>query len=58
VFRAIQITPGYEDPQLGWGPHAADVDVHEVPGDHGTLTEEPHVGVLAERLKRCLEASE
>ncbi|HKV10347.1 MAG TPA: amino acid adenylation domain-containing protein, partial [Thermoanaerobaculia bacterium] len=44
---------------LGWerlSPRP--VRVHEVPGDHVTLLAEPHVRVLAERLRACLDASQ
>ncbi|HEX2242874.1 MAG TPA: hypothetical protein VHK27_06405, partial [Gammaproteobacteria bacterium] len=36
--------------QFSEGP----VEVHVVPGDHLTMMTEPHVQVLAERLKACL----
>lgn len=32
------------------------VEVHEVPGDHGTIMREPHVRILAEQLRACLDA--
>ena len=31
-------------------------EMHEVPGDHVTLIEEPHVKVLAEKLRACMDA--
>jgi amino acid adenylation domain-containing protein/non-ribosomal peptide synthase protein (TIGR01720 family) len=44
------------DPTLGWGILAAGgVELHEVPGSHFNLTQPPHVAVLAERLRGCLE---
>jgi thioesterase domain-containing protein len=40
---------------LGWSGHTPlPVAVHEVPGDHITLLAEPHVAVLAGRLRACL----
>ena len=42
----------------GWGPWCAGVDVHEVPGDHDSMVLEPHVRVLAGRLRRCIESIE
>jgi thioesterase domain-containing protein len=46
-------------PYLGWDHVAVrGVEVHEVPGDHVTLLEEPHVRVLAARLKTCLAEHE
>ena len=42
-----------KDPTLGWAQFAAEgVEVCEIPGTHRTLMSEPHVQVLAERL-RC-----
>ncbi len=47
-----------EAPDLGWGRVAmAGVEVHEVPGNHNTMLHEPHVSVLAEKLKQCLDAA-
>ncbi len=47
--------PSAGDLTLGWGLLAAGgVDVRTVPGDHFTMLREPHVRVLAERLKECL----
>ena len=46
------------DPQLGWGRLAAGgVEVHELPGEHLSIFQEPHVRSLAEKLTACLEAS-
>ncbi|RKZ50306.1 MAG: hypothetical protein DRR16_04235 [Candidatus Parabeggiatoa sp. nov. 3] len=33
------------------------VDIHVVPGDHHTMMSQPHVQVLAEKLKVCFEQS-
>src|SRR5258707_1208696 len=46
----------YRDPKLGWqGLAAGGLEIHEVPGDHNTILLEPHVGALAEKLRRCIE---
>jgi thioesterase domain-containing protein/acyl carrier protein len=43
------------EPTWGWGPFAVGpVAVHWVPGDHITMMTKPHIQVLAERLKACL----
>ena len=43
------------DPQFGWGEVVAGgLDIHYVPGSHLGLLNEPHVQVLAERLRNCL----
>jgi thioesterase domain-containing protein len=43
------------DPTLGWSEWAnARVEVHVVPGNHANMVYEPHVKVLAEKLRDCL----
>jgi aspartate racemase len=43
------------DAQLGWHSIAAGgVDLHFIPGKHGTVLREPNVQGLAEELKKCL----
>src|SRR5207249_244042 len=56
LFRATQQPLGSpEDPQLGWGGLAeGGCEVHDIPGDHMEITEEPQVRSLAERLRACL----
>jgi thioesterase domain-containing protein/SAM-dependent methyltransferase/acyl carrier protein len=47
------------DPTMGWGTLAAGgVDVHDLPGDHLTVLRQPHVRVLAEKLRACLDAAQ
>jgi hypothetical protein len=36
---------------------AQGVEVHEVPGDHYSMVREPHVRVLAERIRARLEGA-
>ena len=44
--------------QLKWAQLAqGGLEVHVVPGDHKTILLEPHVNVLAERLRACIEAA-
>jgi len=41
---------------LGWSQWAAGgVEVHVVPGNHANMVYKPHVEVLAEKLKACVE---
>jgi amino acid adenylation domain-containing protein len=47
-----------EDPLADWKQFATEVEIQEVPGDHDTLLDEPHVGILAERLAACLEKAQ
>ncbi len=43
------------DPTLGWSEWAAGgVEVYAVPGNHANMGYEPHVQVLAEKLRACL----
>jgi oxalate---CoA ligase len=57
LFRA---TKESADPTLGWdGLATGGIEIYDVPGKHNTIeTEgmltEPHVSVLAEKLKACL----
>ncbi|BAY46081.1 amino acid adenylation domain-containing protein [Scytonema sp. HK-05] len=47
------------DPQFGWGEVVTGgVDIHHLPGSHLTFLDEPNVGVLAEKLKDCLEKAQ
>ena len=44
------------EPTWGWNQYASgSVDIHVVPGDHHTMMSQPHVPVLAEKLKKCLD---
>ncbi len=60
LFRATD-SPDFalqlaKDPTLGWGALALDgVEIHDVPGNHFNLTAQPHVRILAERLRGCLD---
>jgi len=57
LFRANKQPSGiHPDPTLGWGSWAAgEVEIHEVPGSHGTIVVEPRVRFLVEKLEPCLE---
>jgi amino acid adenylation domain-containing protein len=47
------------DPIGGWGEFAlGGVDAIDVPGDHMTLIKEPHLPVLAAKLKACLDKAQ
>lgn len=47
------------DPQQGWGPWAAaGLSIYDVPGNHDTMFNPPHVQILAERLNYCLNETE
>ncbi|HEY6119013.1 MAG TPA: hypothetical protein VIV66_03590, partial [Pyrinomonadaceae bacterium] len=57
LFRASRQPAGYNNARdLGWGELAAGgLEIHEVPGDHGSIVVEPRVGTLARKLRRCIE---
>jgi hypothetical protein len=44
------------DPDLGWSQQApGGLEIHDVPGDTFSMLQEPHVQVLAEKLRVCIE---
>jgi thioesterase domain-containing protein len=59
LFRPEERTPEDDlDPCMGWQKYAKEgVDVHFVPGDHGTMIQMPNVLVLAEKLVPYLKLS-
>ncbi len=47
----------YPEPKLGWeGLIGGCLYIQEVSGDHDTILQEPHIGMLARRLEGCLES--
>ncbi|CAH2598584.1 Amino acid adenylation domain-containing protein [Rhodovastum atsumiense] len=59
LHRRDQPHGRFLDPLLGWsgllqGPH----EVHEVPGTHVGMFQDPHAGVLAAHIRRALAAAE
>jgi len=57
LFRAsVQPLGIYPDPTLGWGPLApGGLEIHEVPGHHGSIVAEPYVRALAQELTHSIE---
>jgi len=57
LFRATRTVPFYFDsPTLGWENYiGGSVDVHNVPGDHLSIMEEPHIQEIADRLQAQLQ---
>jgi len=43
------------DRYLGWSGLADGIDVYDIPGNHVTATEEPHVAVLGEKFRLAIE---
>jgi thioesterase domain-containing protein/acyl carrier protein len=57
LFKARQeLGEPSSDPALGWSEWAAGgAEVFVVPGNHATMVYKPHVEVLAEKLRACLD---
>ncbi|HLM56810.1 MAG TPA: amino acid adenylation domain-containing protein [Pyrinomonadaceae bacterium] len=58
LFRSNEEPPEMVglDPAKGWGELSTEpVEIHVVPGNHATMGLEPHVRVLAERLRSCID---
>ena len=57
LFRASE--EFRDDLAMGWDKFSCEsVDTHDVPGDHITMVTEPHVQVLAEKLRACLDKAQ
>jgi thioesterase domain-containing protein len=46
-----RLIAGEQDPTMGWGKIVQALELQSVPGNHYTVVREPHVKVLAERLR-------
>jgi aspartate racemase len=55
LFRAHPPGEHLADPAWGWNRLAAEVDVVLVDGDHKTMLLDPHVEMLAAKVRACLE---
>jgi amino acid adenylation domain-containing protein len=45
-----------QDPSMGWGDLAGGgVEIYNIPGNHLTMLKKPHVQVLSEHLRTCIE---
>ena len=55
LFRAIE-NMGFIEHDLGWSELApGGLEIHDVPGDTYSMLQEPHVQVLAKKLKACID---
>lgn len=55
LFRAATTRAGYPATALlGWDRLTRNVEVHEMPGDHLTMLRDPHVSIVAGRLRALL----
>jgi hypothetical protein len=48
---------GHEDPTVGWGRVAPEIEVQMVPGGHLSCVS-THVKVLADQMKACLDKAD
>ncbi|MCA1587041.1 MAG: phosphopantetheine-binding protein, partial [Acidobacteria bacterium] len=56
LFHGSDMPIELQDTRLAWDEVAGGgLEVHIVPGDHNSLREEPHVSVLAAKLRACLD---
>jgi len=56
LFWAKDAEQDFEDNRLAWRNLAGGgFEVHEVPGNHTTMREEPNIAVLVEELRPCLK---
>ena len=56
--RLVDADRAYVLPDNDWTGHVPGVHVEEVPGDHDSMVLEPHVRVLAARMRAAIEAAE
>jgi amino acid adenylation domain-containing protein len=55
LFRALdEPVRRTDDPSLGWAKLVRTLEILEVPGGHLSLLAEPHVRLVAEQLRECL----
>jgi thioesterase domain-containing protein len=55
-YLLFQDHPSFVDPAMGWGPLSPEpVEIYRVPGNHGQIVTEPHVRVLAQHMRACIE---
>ena len=58
LFLATDLTASY-DLREGWRELIkGGIDVHEISGDHINIIQEPYVGVLADKLRDCLNEAQ
>jgi thioesterase domain-containing protein len=56
---SVESSIAHQDSTLGWSKLAGEkVEVHWVPGNHLTMLRKPHVHVLAEQLRACIEKAQ
>jgi aspartate racemase len=58
LFRASRQPAGYDrDLRMGWGALASGgVEIHDIPGEYGSIVFEPNVQMLAEKLQSVIQS--
>ncbi len=55
-FRNMYEHPSFADPAMGWGALSTEpVEIYRIPGHHTQIVTEPHVRVMAQHMRACLE---
>jgi thioesterase domain-containing protein len=57
LFSATDLTASF-DVEDGWRQLVTELEVHKIPGNHLDMIKEPHVQVLAEKLRLCLDTAD
>jgi amino acid adenylation domain-containing protein len=58
-YQGMELLGTREDPRLGWVSLAGGgLEIHDVPGEHGNVLNEPHVRTVAEELETILSRPE
>ena len=57
-YQGMELLGTREDPMLGWGALAGGLEIHDVPGEHGNVLNEPHVRTVADELETILPRPE
>lgn len=57
LFSATDLTASF-DVEDGWRQLVSELEVHQIPGNHRDMIKEPHVQVLAEKLRLCLDTAD
>jgi thioesterase domain-containing protein len=46
------------EPTDGWQQYVESLEIHVVPGNHTSLLKEPHLAILADEVKNCLQIAQ
>ena len=61
LFKAMNrtsVTYAITPPEVGWRKFVnGELEIHEIPGSHVGILEEPNIKILAEKMRACIEKS-